>query len=278
MLIDGRKMAEEIKTSLASEVLNLPKKLRLAVIQVGNDSVTEKFLEQKKKFGSAVGVDVRVYSLPADISTNQLREKVSEIIHIKENTGVTIQLPLPKQINIQYILDGIVPEKDPDMLSSKSVGLFSSGRSKLLPPVVAAIDHIFKNHGIEPKSKKVVVLGVGRLVGKPAAIWLINQGATVTAIDENTDDPTLYTINADIIISGVGIPHLIKQNMIKDGVVAIDCGTSVGSSDAKSERALRGDMDPSVVEKASLFTPVPGGVGPITVAMLFKNLVALAKK
>jgi len=187
-------------------------------------------------------------------------------------------LPLPKQINIQYILDGIVPEKDPDMLSSKSVGLFSSGRSKLLPPVVAAIDHIFKNHGIEPKSKKVVVLGVGRLVGKPAAIWLINQGATVTAIDENTDDPTLYTINADIIISGVGIPHLIKQNMIKDGVVAIDCGTSVGSSDAKSERALRGDMDPSVVEKASLFTPVPGGVGPITVAMLFKNLVALAKK
>jgi len=278
MLIDGRKMAEEIKTSLASEVLNLPKKLRLAVIQVGNDSVTEKFLEQKKKFGSAVGVDVRVYSLPADISTNQLREKVSEIIHIKENTGVIIQLPLPKQINIQYILDGIVPEKDPDMLSSKSVGLFSSGRSKLLPPVVAAIDHIFKNHGIEPKSKKVVVLGVGRLVGKPAAIWLINQGATVTAIDENTDDPTLYTINADIIISGVGIPHLIKQNMIKDGVVAIDCGTSVGSSDAKSERALRGDMDPSVVEKASLFTPVPGGVGPITVAMLFKNLVALAKK
>src|SRR3989338_7215499 len=278
MLIDGRKMAEEIKTSLASEVLNLPKKLRLAVIQVGNDSVTEKFLEQKKKFGSAVGVDVRVYSLPADISTNQLREKVSEIIHIKENTGVIIQLPLPKQINIQYILDGIVPEKDTDMLSSKSVGLFSSGRSKLLPPVVAAIDHIFKNHGIEPKSKKVVVLGVGRLVGKPAAIWLINQGATVTAIDENTDDPTLYTINADIIISGVGIPHLIKQNMIKDGVVAIDCGTSVGSSDAKSERALRGDMDPSVVEKASLFTPVPGGVGPITVAMLFKNLVALAKK
>src|SRR3989338_9948836 len=272
MLIDGRKMAEEIKTSLASEVLNLPKKLRLAVIQVGNDSVTEKFLEQKKKFGRGVGVDVRFYSLSADISTNQLREKVSEIIHIKENTGVIIQLPLPKQINIQYILDGIVPEKDPDMLSSKSVGLFSSGRSKLLPPVVAAIDHIFKNHGIEPKSKKVVVLGVGRLVGKPAAIWLINQGATVTAIDENTDDPTLYTVNADIIISGAGMPHLIGADMVKDGVIAIDCGTS------EANGKLAGDMDPAVAEKASLFTPVPGGVGPLTVAMLFKNLVELAKR
>jgi len=284
MLIDGKKFAEEIKAELKAEVLNISKKIRLAVINVdpsfakASEGATRKFLEQKKRFGGAAGIDVRIYELPADITTSKLRGKVSEIVHIEENTGVIIQLPLPKEINTQYILDAITPEKDPDMLSSKSIGLFSSGRSKILPPVVGAIDYIFKAYSVELKTKKVVVLGTGRLVGKPAAIWLINRGATVTAIDENTDDPTLYTVNADIIISGVGVSHLIKPDMVKEGAVVIDCGTSTGSSDVGSERALRGDVDPSVAGKASLFTPVPGGVGPLTVAMLFKNLVELAKR
>ena len=125
-IIDGKKLAEEIKAELKTEVLGLNKKIRLAVIKVGKNPVTEKFLEQKKKFGEAVGIDVRIYDLQETISTNQLREKLAEIVHIKENTGVIIQLPLPKQINTQYILDGIIPEKDPDMLSSKSIGLFST--------------------------------------------------------------------------------------------------------------------------------------------------------
>src|SRR3989338_8028036 len=272
MIIDGKKLAEEIKAELKAEIFKLNKKIRLAAVEVGENPVTKKFLEQKKKFASAVGIDVRIYDLPADITTNKLRAKLAEIMHIKENIGVIVQLPLPPQINAQYILDAIIPEKDPDMLSSKSVGLFSSGRSKILPPVVGAIDHIFTAYGIQLKAKKVVVLGVGRLVGKPAAIWLINHGATVTEIDENTDDPTLYTVNADIIISGVGMPHLIGADMVKDGVIAIDCGTS------EANGKLAGDMDPAVAEKASLFTPVPGGVGPLTVAMLFKNLVELAKR
>ncbi|KKT29829.1 hypothetical protein A3G55_03990 [Candidatus Giovannonibacteria bacterium RIFCSPLOWO2_12_FULL_44_25] len=277
-IIDGKKLADEIKAELKAEVLRLNKKIRLAVIKVGEDKVAEKFLEQKKKFGSAVGIDVRVYGLLIDISTNELRKKLAEIVHIKENTGIVVQLPLPKQINTQYILDGIVSEKDPDMLSSKSVGLFSSGRSKILPPVVGAIDHIFKAYGVSLTAKKVTVIGAGRLVGKPVAIWLINQGAAVTVIDEHIADPTLHTINADIVISGVGEPGLINTDMVRNGVVAIDCGTSVGSSDARSERALLGDIDPKVAEKASLFSPVPGGVGPLTIAMLFKNLVELAKK
>src|SRR3989344_7320488 len=155
-VIDGKKMAEEIKAELKTEVLRLGKKLRLAVVKVGEDKVTEKFLGQKKKFGGAAGVDVRIYELPEDISTNKLREKLAEVVHIKENTGVIIQLPLPKEINTQYILDGITPEKDPDMLSSKSIGFFSSGRSKILPPVVGAIDHILTAYGIQLKAKKTV--------------------------------------------------------------------------------------------------------------------------
>ena len=272
MIIDGKKMAEEIKASLKSEVSKIGKKIRLAVIKIGKNPVTEKFLEQKKKFGEAVGIDVRIYDLPETISTNQLREKLAEIVHIKENTGVIIQLPLPKQINTQYILDGIIPEKDPDMLSSKSIGLFSSGRSKILPPVVGAIKHIFDKNNVDAKGKKVTVIGAGRLVGKPVAVWLINQGAAVSVIDENIADPTLHTMDADIIISGVGKPNLITPDMVKEGVIAIDCGTS------ESEGKVVGDLDHAISKKASLFAPVPGGVGPLTVAMLFKNLVELAKK
>lgn len=272
MIIDGKKIAEEIKAELKSDILRLNKKIRLAVVKVGSDTVTEKFLEQKKKFGSAVGIDLRIYNFPENVTTNQLRKKLAEIVHIKENTGVIVQLPLPKQINTQYILDGIVPEKDPDALSSKSFGLFASGRSKILPPVVAAIDYIFKAHGIKLISKRVVVLGAGRLVGKPVATWLMNQGAAITVVDENTTDPTLYTVDADVIISGVGEPHLITADMVKDGVVAVDCGTS------EAHGKVVGDFDPKVAEKASLFTPVPGGVGPLTAAMLFRNLVELVKR
>ena len=144
MVIDGKALAEKIKAELKAEVLRLGKKIRLAVVKIGSDAVTEKFLEQKKKFAEAIGVDVRIYEMPADISTNKLREKVSEIVHIKENDGVIIQLPLPAQINTQYILDAIVPEKDPDMLSSKSRGL---------SPVVRAIDYILKTYGVELKAK-----------------------------------------------------------------------------------------------------------------------------
>ncbi|OGF63516.1 hypothetical protein A2662_01655 [Candidatus Giovannonibacteria bacterium RIFCSPHIGHO2_01_FULL_45_33] len=272
MIVDGKKLAEEIKTSLKDEVLSIGKKIKLVVIQVGSNPVTEKFMEQKKKFGNAVGIDVRIYNIEEGVSTSQLREKISEIVHIKENTGVIIQLPLPEQINTQYILDAITPEKDPDMLSSKSVGAFSTGRSKMLPPVVGVIRHIFEKHSIELRGKRAAVIGAGRLVGRPVAAWLLQNGAAVAAIDENTPDPRPYTQNADIIISGVGVSHLIRPDMVKEGAVVIDCGTS------EANGKLAGDMAPDVANKASLFTPVPGGVGPLTVAMLFKNLVELAKK
>lgn len=271
MIIDGKKLAEEIKAELSSEVSKIGKKIRLAVIKTGEDKVAEKFLEQKKKFGEAISVDVRVYDLPADITTNKLRKKLAETVHIKENTGVIVQLPLPKQVNTQYILDGIISEKDPDMLSSKSVGLLASGRSKILPPVVGAIKYIFDKNGVDVKSKKATIIGAGRLVGKPAAAWLINQGAAVTIVDENTEDISKFMKEADIIISGVGKPNLITVEMVKAGAVIIDAGTS------ESNGKVVGDVSLEVSPKASLFSPVPGGVGPLTVAMLFKNLVELAR-
>lgn len=273
MIIDGKEIAEKIKSSLREEVLELNesgKKIRLAVLKVSGDPVTEKYLKTKKNFAESIGVDLKIYEVPSEISTNKLREKVSEIVHIKENNGVIIQLPFPDQINIQYILDAIIPEKDPDMLSSKSLGKFGTGKSKILPPVVGAVKEIFAEHGVGLKAKNVVIVGAGRLVGKPIATWLVNEKATVSVIDENTKNPEEYSKKADIIISGVGKPGIIKSDMIKEGVVAIDCGAS------ESKGQVIGDIDIEVEKKASLFAPVPGGVGPVTVAMLFKNLIDLS--
>lgn len=271
MIVDGKAIAEKIKSSLKEEISKSKKKIRLAVLKVGKDAVTVKYLEVKRKFAEAIGVDVRIYEVAIDISNNKLREKLSEIVHIDKNTGVIVQLPMPPAINMQYILDAIVPEKDPDILSSKSWGKFSIGKSKILPPVVGAIKTIFDENKIEIKGKNAVVVGAGRLVGKPVAVWLIGEGGTVSVIDENTKNPEGYTIKADIIISGVGKPKLIKADMVRDGVVAIDCGTS------ESSGTVSGDIDPDVAKKASIFAPVPGGVGPITIAMLFRNLIELSK-
>lgn len=280
MIIDGKALAEKIKASLREEILNSGKKIRLAVIKLGNNPATEKFLEQKKKFAESIGVEVRMYEMPEDISTNKLREKVSEVVHIEENDGIIIQLPLPAQINVQYILDAITPEKDPDMLSSKSWGKFATGKSKILPPVVGAIKTIFEEHKVELEGKNIVVFGAGRLVGKPITTWLLNQKATVSVIDENTSNPKDFSIKADIIISGAGKPGIIKSDMVKGGVIIIDAGTSVESSSSINsgrQASLVGDVDPAVFEKASFFSPVPGGVGPLTVAILFKNLIELSK-
>jgi methylenetetrahydrofolate dehydrogenase (NADP+)/methenyltetrahydrofolate cyclohydrolase len=140
-----------------------------------------------------------------------------------------------------------------------------------LPPVVGAIKVIFDENKIEIKGKNIVVVGAGRLVGKPVVTWLINEGGTVTVIDENSKNPQEFTIKADIIISGVGKPKIIKPEMVKEGVVAIDCGTS------ESSGQVVGDIDPEISKKASILAPVPGGIGPITIAILFKNLFELSK-
>lgn len=257
MIIDGKKIAEEIKNTLNG------KGLKLAIVQAGgDDEASNKFIRQKIKFAEEIGTETRIYKLPPDISTNKLRQKMAEISHIKENDGVILQLPLPEHIKTQYVLNGIIPEKDVDVLSSRAFGDFATGHSKILPPIVGAIKKIFDQYNIEIKNKDIVVVGAGRLVGKPTATWLTNQNATISVLNEFTPDISEFTKNADIIISGVGRPNLIKPEMVKDGVIIIDVG----------------DVDPRTAEKASLFTPAIGGLGPLTVAMVFKNLIELKKK
>ena len=279
-LIDGKKLAEEIKDELRKEVGAVGKSasrlIKLAVIYIGGNTASESFIKRKKAFGASVGVDVEVKKPKEEIwkSREKLRAWISQITHDKKNTGVIIQLPLPDEIKqrTKYIIDSIPANKDVDVLSSEAVGKFTNGRLSITPPVIGAIKHILDKNGIELESKNIVVVGEGSLVGKPASLWLLGRRLPFAVLTTESPNFSEVIAGADVIISGAGKAGLIKKDMIKEGVIAIDAGTSGDFGQ------LRGDFEPAVSGKASLFTPVPGGIGPLTVAMLFKNLLVLAKK
>lgn len=286
MIIDGKKIAEEMLAELAEEVkkitatashLRAGVRPRLAAVLVENPhskieplSGARKFLWLKKKAAEKVGLDFRIYEFPANITTQKLRKEIVNIVRAGVNHGVMIELPLPMHINTQYVLNAIPPEKDVDVLSEKSQGAFFTGRSAILPPAVETIEMILEKSNMVPRGKHCTIFGYGLLVGKPIGHWLAQQGATISIINEYTLDPKPYTLKADIIISGVGKPNIIKADMIKDGAVVVDFGYE--NFEGKSV----GDVDfESVSQKASLITPVPGGVGPIVIATVFKNLLTL---
>lgn len=278
--MDGKSLADRIIAELKETYAGFAKKPALAAVVVGADAVIRKFLERKKAVADELGVDFRIYEYSADISTNELRKRIAVIVHEAAPGGIIIQLPLPPHLNRQYILNSVPPEKDVDVLSARAVGDFAVGKSRIAPPVVGAIKALLGEYGIDYKSKHVIVIGAGALVGKPVAAWLANEKVSFTVVDENTPDISAFTKQADIIITGVGKPGLITGDMIREGAVVIDAGTSEagGPSTALGASKLVGDVDfDSVNKKASHITPVPGGVGPLTVAMIYKNLLALAQ-
>ena len=270
MIIDGNKLQEEILDELKQERRGFGK-LALAAVLVGENKEGETFLKAKEKVAKELNVEFRLYRFEETISREKLRDSLNQIVRAKTNTGVILQLPLPEKFNAQYFLNAIVPEKDVDMLSSRSLGDFYShstssgnaGKEEILPPSVATAKFIFEKNNIEVKGKMTVVFGFGKLVGQPISFWLVKHGATVTVIDMYEKNPERFSKEADIIISGVGIKNLVTAEMIKRGAVVIDFG---------------GDVNQRVADKALLFTPTPGGTGPILVAMIFKNLLTLAQK
>ena len=272
IFLDGKKLSEKILDELKIEISGIKKQLRLAVVVVGENVIVRKFIEQKKKTATAVGIDIRIYPFVEKITTDELRQKIADIVHEKKNTGVIIQLPLPEHLNPQYILNSVTPEKDVDVLSARSLGNFVVGRNKILPPVVGAIKEFFEEYKIDYKNKYIVVVGAGNLVGRPVALWLLQEKATFSVLRSSTPNPAEFLRKADIIISGVGKSKFITGDMVKEGVVIIDAGTS------ESEGQMVGDVDcVSISGKAFYITPVPGGIGPLTVAMLFRNLVTISR-
>lgn len=259
MVIEGKKIAPKILDELKNRVKEKNLKLRLAAVLVGENSELEKFVQLKAKVAEEVGIAFSVYQFPESIKTDELAGRVRQIASFDD--GVLVELPLPKHIDQQAVLNEIPVEKDVDVLSEKSQERFFSGKSKILPPSVEAVKQIFEEYGVEPKGKTAAVFGQGLLVGKPVSHWLARQGANVSIITEETKEPEKISGEADIIVSGVGKVNLINDTMVKDGAVVIDFGKDV-------------DFEP-VSKKASLITPPTGGVGPIVVAVVLKNLIDL---
>ncbi|MDP3726334.1 MAG: bifunctional 5,10-methylenetetrahydrofolate dehydrogenase/5,10-methenyltetrahydrofolate cyclohydrolase [bacterium] len=269
MIIDGRAIANDIKEQLKKEVKGRTVAPTLFIFSVGENTVSEKFLAIKKKFASDIGVLV-VEKKFNNINTAELSKEISSIGK-QANCGIIVQLPLPKDIEKQTVLNSIPPTHDVDVLSEESFKLYKDGHLEILPPVIGAIKEILFRHNIFVGNKNVMIVGKGKLVGEPAAIWFERHQGIVHVIDTKTKDPKTMLQNADIIVSGAGRPHFIKLDMIKEGVVILDAGTS------EEGGKIAGDADPLCAKRALLFTPVPGGIGPVTVAMLFKNLLELTK-
>jgi len=272
MIIDGKKLAQEIIKELKKEREKISKKIRLAIILVGNNPASLSFIKQKEKVAKEIGIDTRIYQYADSIKTKELRKKVGEISRVTYNRGVIVQLPLPPSINTQVVLNAILPQKDPDILCEKNLGSFYTNRLQILPPVLASIKFLLEKHQIGIEGKNILIIGRGRLVGKPAGLWFINQRATVTIANSKTKDLKELISKADIIVSSAGKPGLITGDLIKEGAVIFDA--AVVSENGK----FTGDCDfDSVKDKAGLITPVPGGIGPLCVAFLFKNLLELVK-
>ena len=272
MVIDGKKIALEIRETLRSAIRAFPMSLELDIVVVGKNPVIENFVGIKKRIGADLGVRVNEHRFPEVITTMALREAILNIAQNNESHGLIVQLPLPETIDAQSILDAVPLSKDVDMLSTKSIAAFACGEAIILPPVAGAIQEILERAKVTVSGKEALVLGHGRLVGIPVSILLRHNGAHVTVIDKEISDLKIHTLEADIIISGVGKSGLIRPDMITPHTTLIDAGTSEAGG------RIVGDAHPSCKDVAEVFTPVPGGVGPIAVVMIFKNLCILARK
>ncbi len=260
MIVDGRALAGEILARTKVRAVLLPRPPKVVAIVANETPATQSYLRIKTARAADAGCLFETRPLGTEYA---------------DADAVIVQLPLPAGIDAKNVLDAIPLEKDADVLSSAARALFENGDLRnphLLPPVVGAVQAIFEYGKVDAVGKQAVVVGEGFLVGAPVAMWLRQQGAEVTVVNDTTTDLAAALHNADIIVSGAGSPGLITPDMLKEGVVLIDAGTSeLGGK-------LVGDADPACAAKCSLFTPVPGGVGPVAVACLFANVMKLAEQ
>jgi len=266
VILDGKKIAEKILEGIRREIKEKQLKLSLAVVSVGEESLFKTFVRQKEKACKKAGIDFNLFKFPETISKEDFKKEVEKII--EGNSGIVVQLPLPE--HLQDVFNIIPQKKDPDVLSEESKEKFKKGELAVSPPVVCAVNHLLKEYDISLENKNIVLAGKGKLVGESLSIWLFNRGIDFSIIDKSTENPVSFFKKADVIISGVGEADLIRGGMVKEGVVIVDAGTSL------KKGRLAGDVDfESVSKKAGYITPVPGGVGPLTVACLLENLVKL---
>ena len=275
-LIDGKAIAAKVRAEVALEVQNLKKSgvtPGLAVVIVGDDPASRTYVNNKKKACAETGIYSEEYALPASASQHELMELVKSLNHKKEIDGILVQSPLPDGLSEEAVVEAIDPEKDVDAFHPSNVGRIMIGNYHFLPCTPAGVIELLHSEGIEISGKNCVVIGRSNIVGKPMAMLLLHSNGTVTICHSKTKNLKEICKTADILVAAVGKPNFVTADMVKPGSAVIDVGMN-----RNQNGKLCGDVDFASVEKvASFLTPVPGGVGPMTIAMLLKNTVAAAK-
>ncbi|RII25800.1 MAG: bifunctional methylenetetrahydrofolate dehydrogenase/methenyltetrahydrofolate cyclohydrolase FolD [Geobacter sp.] len=276
-IIDGKAIAAKIRSEIANDVKTLASRgiqPGLAVVLVGEDPASKVYVSMKEKACQAVGIFSDEHKLPAETSEAELLALIDKLNHDPRIHGILVQLPLPKQIDTEKVLEAISPSKDADGFHPYNVGRLMIGKPLFQPCTPYGVMIMLKETGIDLKGKEVVVVGRSNIVGKPVALMCLQQHATVTICHSRTRDLAAKVGQADILIAAVGVPEMIKGAWIKPGAVVIDVGVNrVG------DKKLVGDVEyAAACERASAITPVPGGVGPMTITMLLYNTVESAKR
>ncbi len=276
-LIDGKALANKVQTEVAEEVERLKQEKNvvpgLAVILVGDDPASHAYVKMKAKACEKVGFYSITHNMPDTISQSEIIQIIEMMNANPHIDGILVQLPLPKHIDTDKILEVIDPKKDVDGFHAYNVGRLVTNLDSFVPCTPLGVMKMFEAYDIDLEGKDVCVVGASNIVGKPMAALLLNANATVTVTHIYTKDLKAHTVKADIVVVGVGVPGLIKEDMVKEGAVVIDIGIN-----RIEDGSLVGDVDfPKVSKKCSYITPVPGGVGPMTIAMLLSNTLKAAK-
>lgn len=276
-IIDGKQIAKEVRAEIAAECAELKKKgiiPGLAVVIVGTDPASQVYVRNKKKACEEVGFRSEVFELPEETTEEELLALVKKLNEDVNIHGILVQLPLPEHLDDEVIIANIDPKKDVDAFHPSNVGKIMIGNCDFLPCTPAGVMVLLEKSGIDVSGKECVVVGRSNIVGKPQAMLLLHANGTVTICHSRTKDLAEVTRRADILVVAIGKADFITGDMVKDGAVVIDVGMN-----RKADGKLTGDVDFATVEpKASYITPVPGGVGPMTITMLLRNTLTSAKK
>jgi methylenetetrahydrofolate dehydrogenase (NADP+)/methenyltetrahydrofolate cyclohydrolase len=275
-IIDGLKLAHHIRTQLRERVERLAKagsRPGLAVLLIGDEAASAVYVRNKERACDEVGIDSRVVRLPADTTEDAVVEHIAQFNADPTTHGILVQLPLPKHVNMRRVLETVSVDKDVDGFHLYNVGALVVGNSIFPPCTPYGVQLLLDAEGIDVEGKNVVIVGASNIVGKPMALMLINREATVTLCHAKTRDLAQFTILADLLIVAAGSPNLIVPQMVKRGAIVIDVGIN-----RLPDGSITGDVDfEGVRQKASFLTPVPGGVGPMTVTTLLENTIRSAE-
>ena len=272
-IIDGKSIAAKIKDELKLEIEKFSTKPKLVVILVGQDPASQVYVRNKKKAAEKLGMESVVLELAENVSEKELLNYIDEFNNDEKTNAILVQMPLPKHIDTNKVIESISPIKDVDGFHPINSGrLFTGKNPYAIPCTPKGIIHLIKEYGIAFEGLNALVIGRSNIVGKPISQLLLNENATVTTAHSRTKNISELTKKADLIVTAIGKPNYLTADMVKDCVIIIDVGIN------RIDNKLRGDVDfENVSKKASFITPVPGGVGPMTIAMLMKNTVDLYK-